>query len=130
MFIVYPSRKQESCDEARVALTLNNHHGRLRTSLRFAHPKRQNATRPKKQKRRDWLSDSNNSDGRILTKFGTDIYAKGRGLGIFLFTTASITVLGPTQLPIQWVTGALTLGVKRPGREADHSPPSIAEVIQ
>jgi len=24
--------------------------------------------------------------------------------------------------------GALSLGVKRPGREADHSPPSIAEV--
>jgi len=30
--------------------------------------------------------------------------------------------------PIQWVTGALSLGVKRPGREADHSPPSSAEV--
>jgi hypothetical protein len=28
MFIVYPSRKQESYDEARVALKLNNHHGR------------------------------------------------------------------------------------------------------
>jgi hypothetical protein len=25
-------------------------------------------------------------------------------------------------------TGALSLGVKRPGREADHSPPSSAEV--
>jgi hypothetical protein len=25
-------------------------------------------------------------------------------------------------------TRALSLGVKRPGREADHSPPSIAEV--
>jgi len=25
-------------------------------------------------------------------------------------------------------TGALYLGVKRPGREADHSPPSSAEV--
>jgi hypothetical protein len=30
--------------------------------------------------------------------------------------------------PIQWVPGALSLGVKRPGREADHSPPSSAEV--
>jgi len=28
----------------------------------------------------------------------------------------------------RWVTGALSLGVKWPGREADHSPPSIAEV--
>jgi hypothetical protein len=45
-----------------------------------------------------------------------------RGLGIFLFTTASRTALGPTQPPIQWEPGALSLGVKRPGREADHSP--------
>jgi hypothetical protein len=30
--------------------------------------------------------------------------------------------------PIQWVPGALSLGVKRAGREADHSPPSSAEV--
>jgi hypothetical protein len=33
-----------------------------------------------------------------------------------------------TQPPIQWVPGALSLGVKRPLREADHSPPSSAEV--
>jgi hypothetical protein len=26
------------------------------------------------------------------------------------------------------VNGALSLGIKRPGLEADHSPPSIAEV--
>jgi hypothetical protein len=51
-----------------------------------------------------------------------------RGLEIFLFTTASRTVLGATQPPIQWVAGALSLGVKRPGREADHSPSSSAEV--
>jgi hypothetical protein len=51
-----------------------------------------------------------------------------QGLGIFLFTTASRTALGPTQPPIQWVPGGLSLGVKRPGREADHSPPSSAEV--
>jgi hypothetical protein len=30
--------------------------------------------------------------------------------------------------PIQWVSGTLSLGVKRPGREPDHSPPSSAEV--
>jgi hypothetical protein len=48
-------------------------------------------------------------------------------VGIFLFTTASRTALGPTQPPIQWVLGALSLEVKRPGREADHSPPSSAE---
>jgi hypothetical protein len=51
-----------------------------------------------------------------------------RELGIFLFTTASRTALGSTQRPIQWVPGALSLGVKRPVREADHSPTSNAEV--
>jgi hypothetical protein len=35
---------------------------------------------------------------------------------------------GTTQPPIQWVPGGLSLGVKRPGREAGHSPPSSAEV--
>jgi hypothetical protein len=50
------------------------------------------------------------------------------GTGNFLFTIASRTALGPTQPPIQWVPGALSVGAKRPGREADHSPPSSAEV--
>jgi hypothetical protein len=51
-----------------------------------------------------------------------------RGLGIFLFTTASRMDLGPTQPPIQGVPGTLSLGIKRPGREADHSTPSSVEV--
>jgi hypothetical protein len=51
-----------------------------------------------------------------------------QGLETFLFTTASRPALGPTQPPIQWVPGALSLEVKRPGREADHSPPTSAEV--
>jgi len=34
--------------------------------------------------------------------------------------------LEPTQPPIHWVTGALSLGVKRLGRK--HSPPSSAKV--
>jgi hypothetical protein len=36
--------------------------------------------------------------------------------------------LGPTQSPLQWVLGALSPGVKRPRREADHSLPTSAEV--
>jgi hypothetical protein len=37
--------------------------------------------------------------------------------------------LGPTQPPVQWVSGILSSGVKAwPGRDADHSPPSGAEV--
>jgi hypothetical protein len=50
------------------------------------------------------------------------------GTGNFSFHTAFRPALGPTQPPIQWVPGAVSLGVKRPGREADHSPPSSAEV--
>jgi hypothetical protein len=50
------------------------------------------------------------------------------GMSIFLFTTTSRTALGSTQPPIQWIPGDLFLGVKRPVREADHSPPSSAEV--
>jgi hypothetical protein len=49
-------------------------------------------------------------------------------LGIFLFTTDPRPVLGPTQPPIQWVSGALSLGVKRPGRKADYSAASSSEV--
>jgi hypothetical protein len=49
-------------------------------------------------------------------------------LRIFLFTTVSRPALRPTQPPIQWVPGALSLGVKRPGHEADHSSPSSTEV--
>jgi hypothetical protein len=33
-----------------------------------------------------------------------------------------------SQPPIQRVIGALSLGIKRPGREPNHSPPSSAEV--
>jgi hypothetical protein len=46
----------------------------------------------------------------------------------FLPSTSSRPVLGPTQPPVQWETRALSLGVKRPRREADHLPPSSTEV--
>jgi hypothetical protein len=36
--------------------------------------------------------------------------------------------MGPTEPPIQWVLGSLSLEVKRPGCETDHSPPPSAEV--
>jgi hypothetical protein len=50
------------------------------------------------------------------------------GAGNFSLTTASRTALGPTHPPIQRIPGALSLRVKQPGREPDHSPPSSAEV--
>jgi hypothetical protein len=40
----------------------------------------------------------------------------------------SILVLGPIQPPVRWVPRALSVGVKRSVREADHSLPSSAEV--
>jgi hypothetical protein len=58
---------------------------------------------------------------------GLGFYSR-RGLGILIFTTASRTALGPTQSRIQWVQVPLSLGVKQPGREADHFPPSSTEV--
>jgi hypothetical protein len=47
---------------------------------------------------------------------------------IYLFTTETGPNLQPTQPPIQWVPGTLSLGIKWPGREADHSPPTSVEV--
>jgi hypothetical protein len=52
----------------------------------------------------------------------------GRGWEFFCVPPRPDRLWGLTQPPIQWVPGALSLGVKRPGREADHSPPSSAEV--
>jgi hypothetical protein len=49
------------------------------------------------------------------------------GAGIFLFATPLRPALGPTQPPIQWVSGAPSQEVKRLGREVGHSPPSSAE---
>jgi hypothetical protein len=46
----------------------------------------------------------------------------------FLFSTLSRPALGSTELPTQWVLRALSLGVKRPERETDHSPATSAEV--
>jgi hypothetical protein len=46
----------------------------------------------------------------------------------FHFSMSSSPALGPTQLLIQFVQGAFYSGVKRLGREADHSPSTSAEV--
>jgi hypothetical protein len=60
----------------------------------------------------------------IATDYGLDDRMIGvripAGLGIFLFDTASTPALGPTKPTIEWLPGVLSLGVKRPRREADH----------
>jgi hypothetical protein len=47
---------------------------------------------------------------------------------LLLFVTATRSALGSTQLLMQWTWEALSLGVKRPGREANHPPPTSAGV--
>jgi hypothetical protein len=48
------------------------------------------------------------------------------GISIFylLFSMWAKMVLGYTELPFQWIVGALSLVVKQPRSEADHSPPT------
>jgi hypothetical protein len=66
----------------------------------------------------------------IATAYGLD--DRGIGVrvpvGLIIFSTLSRAALRPTQHPIQWVPGALSKEVKRLGSEADHSPPTSAEV--
>jgi hypothetical protein len=61
-------------------------------------------------------------------KIGVLEFDSRRRLGIFLFTTTPRMALGSAHPYIHWVPGAVTMGVKRPGREADHSLPPSAEV--
>jgi hypothetical protein len=67
----------------------------------------------------------------IATGYGLDDQGIGVrvpvGQGFSLFHVVH-TALGPIQPPIQWETGALSPVVKRPGREAGHSPPTSAKV--
>jgi hypothetical protein len=60
-----------------------------------------------------------------VEEFGFD---SRQGQESFFLSTASRLAPGATQPPLHWVPGALSPGVKRQGREADHSPPSSAGV--
>jgi hypothetical protein len=64
-----------------------------------------------------------------LLGYGLDETGSIPGRDIFfLFGTTSRLALRPTQPPNQWVSGAMSLEVKRPGREDDLSPPRSTEV--
>jgi hypothetical protein len=70
-----------------------------------------------------WLLRSRGSSGSIVSDYGLDNRAIGvrflaEARGFFLYPV-SRPALGPTQRPVQWV----------PGRDADHLPPSSAEVV-
>jgi len=63
-----------------------------------------------------------------LDSWGPLISFGSRDYDTSIVTTASKPGLGPIHPPIQWVPGALSLGVKRSGREADYSPPFRIEI--
>jgi len=64
----------------------------------------------------------------MLHKYDTLGVRFRAGQPCFLFATAHRSALGLTPPPIQRVTGALSLGITRPGREADRSLLSSTEV--
>jgi hypothetical protein len=64
----------------------------------------------------------------IETDYGMDDRGVRDPVGSRIFLMLSRPALGPTQPHIQWVPEAFSSGVKRHGREADHSPPTSAEV--
>jgi hypothetical protein len=87
-------------------------------------PIRYRAERSLESVRMRWLTD------KFHAPAGLDVrgFESRQRVGIFFFTTASRQALRPTQPSIQWVPMSISLGVKRPVRETDHSPPFNAEV--
>jgi hypothetical protein len=72
---------------------------------------------------------SRGSSVNIVTEVGLDDRCSIPGRDReFLFARESRPPLGEKQLHIQLVQGVLPSGVKRPGRETDHSPPSSARL--
>jgi hypothetical protein len=58
-----------------------------------------------------------------------EVRSSAEAEGIFPLSSVSRPALGPTQPPVQWVPRVLSPeGKARPGNNADHSPPSSAEV--
>jgi hypothetical protein len=64
----------------------------------------------------------------VATSYRLDSQGSIPGKGRRFFPSpVSRPALGHTQPFVQWVLGFLSLGVKQPGCEADHLPPSSAE---
>jgi hypothetical protein len=62
---------------------------------------------------------------KLITDLFNDVISTST---LFHFATTFRQAVGPTKPPIQWVTVALSPGVKRPKREASPSPPPYVEV--
>jgi hypothetical protein len=78
---------------------------------------------------------TNSKEGGHLDMFFSEFFGftlsfdPRQGQSIFPLAFVSRPALRPTQPPIQWVPGVLSPRRKaRLGRDADHSPPSSAEV--
>jgi hypothetical protein len=72
------------------------------------------------------------SSGSIVSDYGLDDRGSipGGGKGFFLYPLCPDRLWGPPILLYNGYRGVLSPGVKaRPGRDADHSPPSSAEVV-
>jgi hypothetical protein len=68
--------------------------------------------------------------GKELDDRAIEIRSLAEAKRIFPLTFVSSPALGLTQPPVQWVPGGPFPGGKaRPGRDADLSPPSSAEVV-
>jgi hypothetical protein len=67
-----------------------------------------------------WVATGCGTDGRGLIP--------GKSNRFFSSPQLPDLLLRPTQPPIQWTVGALSLAVKCPGLEVDHSLPYFAEV--
>jgi hypothetical protein len=73
------------------------------------------------------MRSRDSSVGTIATSYGLDGRGSIPGRGM-QFITTPYRPDQPLGLPIQWILSDLSPGVKRPEREADHLPPSSAEV--
>jgi hypothetical protein len=64
----------------------------------------------------------------IAMGYGLDSRVSIPFRGNFIHPKACRLDLSTTQPPLQWIPGTLSPGIKGPGREADHSPASSAEI--
>jgi hypothetical protein len=96
----------------------SNNYPRLRTVVEVSEPQAASHSSGQQSRCIDWLRA-----GRPWGRSSSAGWGK-----IFLLSTSTRPVLGPTQPPNQWVPEGTSTGVKRQGREADQSPPTTVEV--